>query len=198
MQTPNINNLLQTTHAKETQKVGAAASQEQISSKDQLDAAIVDSSSVSLQVKDNPLSLVQQSAIEHINDLLREEFGANALETAYESGIDVSPEATAERIVSMSTSFYNSFRSNHPELSDEEARSQFIDVISAGIDQGFGEARDILESLSILEGEIEENVDTTYELVQVGLQDFLDAAEEFDGSELSDFSDALDDDDLIF
>ena len=48
-------------------------------------------------------------------------------------------------------------------------------MIGGGIDQGFKEARDILNSLGVLEGEIADNIDKTYELVQTGLQDFRDS-----------------------
>ncbi len=42
-----------------------------------------------------------------------------------------------------------------------------------GIDQGFSEARDVLGGLKVLEGEIADNIDKTYEIIQKGLEDFL-------------------------
>lgn len=45
-------------------------------------------------------------------------------------------------------------------------------MIRKGIEQGFAEARDILASLQVLEGNILEDVDRTYELVQEGLNNF--------------------------
>jgi len=48
-------------------------------------------------------------------------------------------------------------------------------VISGGIDKGFKDARDILEGLNVLkEGNIAGNIDATYDLVQKGLQAFVD------------------------
>ncbi|WP_292746763.1 DUF5610 domain-containing protein, partial [Methylophaga sp. UBA3191] len=40
--------------------------------------------------------------------------------------------------------------------------------------QGFKEARDILGGLKVLEGDIAGNIDKTYDLVQQGLQSFVE------------------------
>ena len=45
-------------------------------------------------------------------------------------------------------------------------------AIGGGIDQGFAEARGILDGLGVLEGELKDNIDLTYDLVQQGLQAF--------------------------
>ncbi|MBA1333039.1 hypothetical protein QQ73_18915, partial [Candidatus Endoriftia persephone str. Guaymas] len=54
----------------------------------------------------------------------------------------------------------------------DSALNEFLELIGGGIEQGFAEARGILEGLEILNGEIEQNVDKTYELVQQGLERF--------------------------
>lgn len=123
---------------------------------------------------DNPMKLLFKTAIEEINKQLEPTLGDNALQSAYDSEIDVSPEATAERIVSASTAFYQAFKEQNPELSEEESLNEFLDVIGSGIDKGFEDAKEILESLSVLEGDIETNIDTTYDLVQEGLMSFKD------------------------
>ena len=48
------------------------------------------------------------------------------------------------------------------------------EVIGGGIDQWFKEARDILGGLKVLEGDIAGNIDKTYDLVQQGLQSFVE------------------------
>lgn len=123
----------------------------------------------SFSASDNPTALVLKAAIEGINEALEETLGPNAIQEAYDSGLDVSPEATAERIVSLSTAFLGAYQEQNPSASIED----FIAVISGGIDQGFTEARDILEGLNVLEGEIATNIDLTYDLVQQGLDDFV-------------------------
>jgi hypothetical protein len=49
-----------------------------------------------------------------------------------------------------------------------------MSVINGGIETGFKDARDILESLSVLDGKIASDIDSTYDLVQEGLKQFVD------------------------
>lgn len=120
----------------------------------------------------NPMQLLYKTAIEEINKYLEPTLGKNAAQSAYEENLDVSPEATAERIVQGSTAFYEAFKAQNSELSEEESLTEFMSVINTGIDTGFAEAKDILDSLSVLDGEIETNIDATYNIVQQGLNDF--------------------------
>jgi hypothetical protein len=120
----------------------------------------------------NPMQLVFKTAIEEINKQLEPIFGKNAAQSAYESNLDVSPEATAQRIVQGSTAFLDAFKEQNSELNEEESLFEFLDVISSGIDKGFEEAKGILDSLSVLEGDIETNIDLTYDLVKQGLNSF--------------------------
>ncbi len=71
----------------------------------QLNAAILESA-LSLSVADSPEALVLKTALEGINDALSATLGDNAIQNAYDSGLDVSHEATAERIVSLSTAIF--------------------------------------------------------------------------------------------
>ena len=143
--------------------------------KQQFNSAILQSSlDVSVSAGNKSLALVFKSAIEGVNDVLEPELGSNAIQNIYDSGLDVSPGATADRIVSLSTAFFFSYQEQHPELTDEQAANKFADIIGGGIDKGFAEARGILEGLKVLEGDIASNIDTTYDLVQQGLKAFVD------------------------
>lgn len=147
-----------------------------VSSKKQLNAAIIESSlKYNTTVGDQPLSLVLKTALQGINEALKASGVENNVEEAYESGVDFSPEATAERIVSFSTQFLASYRAQNSEMSEEESLTAFVDIISSGIDLGFSEAKDILGGLKVLEGDVSDNIDKTYALVQSGLQAFVDA-----------------------
>jgi hypothetical protein len=87
-------------------------------------------------------------------------------------GVDNSPEATAQRILGFATGFYESFKSQHADMGQTEVTDHFLDVIKGGIEQGFKEAREILDGLGVLQGSIASNIDKTYELIQKGLADF--------------------------
>ena len=144
-------------------------------SKQALNKSILESSmSVSLSSGDKSLSLLLKSAIEHINAALEPDMGPNAIQNAATSGVDVSPQATADRIVSMSTAFFAKYQEKHPEKDLETALKDFTKLIGDGINKGFAEARNILDGLSVLKGDIASNIDKTYELVQTGLKSFED------------------------
>lgn len=157
-------------------KIGQAPDTILVSSKKQLNAAIIESAlKFNTTIGDQPLSLVLKTALQGINEALKTSGVENNVEEAYESGVDFSPEATAERIVSFSTQFLASYRAQNSEMSEEESLTAFVDIISSGIDLGFSEAKDILGGLKVLEGDVSENIDKTYALVQSGLQAFVDA-----------------------
>jgi hypothetical protein len=157
-------------------KIGQDQESIAVINKKQLNAAIIESSlKFNTTMGDQPLSLLLKTALQGINEALKGMGVESTVEDAYESGVDFSPEATAERIVSFSTQFLGSYREQHPEMNEEESLTAFVDIISGGIEQGFGEAKDILEGLKVLDGEITSNIDKTYEFVQTGIQAFVDS-----------------------
>lgn len=127
---------------------------------------------VSIQSKNEPLALLLKSAIASINELLAPEFGDNAIATAAASDLDTSPEATAGRIVALSTGFFEAFKQQHVGEEQTEVLKTFMATIREGFERGFGEARDILEGLGVLDGEIASGIDQTYQLVLKGYADF--------------------------
>ena len=138
----------------------------------QLNVSILqESASVSLNSENDPLALVYKSAITSINEQLEADFGPDAIQNA--AGQDNSPEGTAGRIVSLSTAFFSAFQQQHSDLEGDESLNRFMDTIKGGIEKGFKEARDILQGLKVLGGDIAANIDKTYELVQKGLDDFV-------------------------
>jgi len=162
-----------------TDKTGEVQESLAVSQKKQLNAAIIESTlEFSNSLGDQPLSLALKTALQGINEALQANGVESSVEDAFESGVDYSPEATAERIVSFSTQFLGAFREQNPDMSEEESLNAFMDVIGSGIDQGFGEAKDILGGLNVLEGEVSDTIDTTYDLVQKGLQAFVDSLNE--------------------
>ena len=133
-----------------------------------LNASIVSSTfGNNSSIKDDPLKLLYRTAIDQINDILIAE-GKTALteETLEEKGDDFySPEKTAERITLFATGLYGAYRDQHQDMSEEEAVNRFTQLIGSGINKGFEEARGILDGLKVLDDDIKNNVDRTYDLV---------------------------------
>lgn len=125
---------------------------------------------VSIQSKNQPLSLLLKSAIAGINDLLKPQFGDNAIQAA--ASQDNTPDGTAERIVSISTGFLEAFKQQHPGENADEVLTKFMATIRSGFEKGAKEAQDILKGMGVLSGDIASNIDKTLELVRQGYADF--------------------------
>ncbi|WP_255756172.1 DUF5610 domain-containing protein [Massilia sp. erpn] len=138
----------------------------------QMNANILQASlSVSIGSQNDPLALVYKSALTSINEALKADYGENAVQNAVSQ--DNTPEGTAGRIVSLSTGFFDAYKKQNPTLGEDEALDKFMDTIKGGFEKGFKEARDILQGLKVLGGDISANIDKTYELVQKGYADFV-------------------------
>lgn len=144
-------------------------------SKQQQNAAILQAHiDVNISAKNDPLSLLYRTALEALGKELEPTLGPNAIEQIQQNGPDhYTPEATAERIVQLSTGFFQQYQDLHKDQELEEQVDSFIALITGGVDQGFGEAREILGGLGVLEeGGIAENIDKTYDLIIQGYADF--------------------------
>lgn len=126
---------------------------------------------VSIRSGDQSMQLLYKSAIENLNQILEPDFGKDALSA--QAGQDQSPEAVAERIVSLTTGLFGKFLEQRPGVEQSAAAQQFREVLSQGIEQGFAEAREILEGLKVLDEGISSTIDKTYELVQSKLDEFF-------------------------
>lgn len=144
------------------------------SSRDQQNRTILDASlQVSISSGNRSMELLYRIAIDKLNEVLAEDLGANVLREALDADLDVSPQATADRIVSLSTAFLPQYLEQHPELGEDEGRARFTELIRDGIQQGFDEARELLDGLGVLQGDIADNIDRTWALVQQGLDAFM-------------------------
>lgn len=95
-------------------------------------------------------------------DKLEARFKEEGVELKGLQASDFTPEKVSERILG-----FVSGRILAGE--DKEQQSQLMQQAREGIEQGFAEARDILDSLDVLSGRIKEDVDSTYDLIQQGL-----------------------------
>lgn len=137
-----------------------------------LNSAIVQTSmNVALQSGNDPLALLYKTAIEGINQALAPQLGKDAVANAA-TGQDNTADATASRIVSMSTALYGKYLEKNKLEDNEASRGKFIDVISVGFEQGFKEAQDVLGGLKVLDGDIAASIDKTRELVLKGFAEF--------------------------
>ena len=161
------------TPLEDAQKAAATTSQGQ---RDLRNTQILEASlQVSIQAGNEGLSLLYRTAIDEINNALAPELGPDAIQNAVSQ--DNSPEATAGRIVSMSTAMFHTFAALHPDEDMADVAQAFVATIRGGFEQGYTEAQDILNSLGVLgEGSpVAAGIGKTYELVHKGFDDWLNA-----------------------
>ncbi|GAB3247964.1 DUF5610 domain-containing protein [Chitinimonas naiadis] len=180
----NINNLDINQQAQTQAQTKTGATQNKLSDSQRLNLQMQQvkasySFSASITEGDNYYNLLFQATYESISSSLQLDTSTTAVQpptTPDDSQIDVSPEATAKRILDMSTGFLELFKKQHPGEDEATVLKNFMDTIGSGIEQGFKEARGILDGLGVLKGDIAGNIDKTWDLVQSGLKDFADKA----------------------
>lgn len=130
---------------------------------------------VSIKSANSSLALLYRTAIDRINTMLEPEMGPNALGDA--ATPVQTPEATAGRIVSMTTAFYDAYagQARNQGKDPETLAQDFVNLIRGGFEKGFGEAKDILSGLGVMgeDSPIEQGINKTYALVMQGFDDFL-------------------------
>lgn len=138
----------------------------------QLNVQILEASAtVSISAGNDSQALVFRSAIGRINERLAPELGENAIQNA--ASQDNSAEATADRILKLSTGFYDAYAAQHANEDPEQVARNFVGLIRGGFEKGFGEAKEVLQGLNVFGGDVESGVMQTYDLVNKGYDDFL-------------------------
>ena len=165
------NKTTETSETTEEKKLSGYASSQL--NKQKLNATIMENQlKLSTGDDDNSMRLLYKTALEGINSELEAEFGPNAAEKIKNSGVDTSPQATADRIVGFATAFYQKFSEQNPDMPEEERLDKFLSLVGGGVDKGFEDARGILDGLGVLEGKVSDDIDSTYSLIQEGFAKF--------------------------
>ena len=128
---------------------------------------------VTLASGDQSMALLYRSAIDAIDAELDLVLGENTpAKPMAGAEIDYSPAATADRILQFATGFFALHQQQNPQSDYEQQLNSFMDKITKAIDDGFGQAKEILSGLKVLQGDIAAGVESTYELIQTGLAKF--------------------------
>ncbi|MBD9401801.1 DUF5610 domain-containing protein [Comamonas sp. CMM02] len=155
----------------EAQKTAAASSQGQQNLRNSriLQASL----QVSIQAGNDSLALLYRTAVDEIDNVLAPELGPNAIQNAMSQ--DNSAQATAGRIVGLSTAMFNAYAARYPDKDMEVVAQDFVNVVRGGFEQGYKEAEDILNSLGVLSAgsPVAEGISQTFALVQKGYDDWL-------------------------
>lgn len=120
--------------------------------------------------KVSPQQLVDLHVIDKLEKALNiEKLSLKGLETE-----DFSPQAVADRILTSVKQAFGRFQQSQPERD----RDEFFSQVRDGLEKGFAEAKDMLDNLGVLQGQIAANVDKTYDLTLQGLDDLQSGSSE--------------------
>jgi hypothetical protein len=117
------------------------------------------------------LDVVRERAFAQLRNVVNEARAALGIPEG--QSIDTSPDATADRIVNFALQFFSKYSENNGLANDEEGRRQFADFIGSAINKGIGEARDILQGLQVLSGNVNNQIDETADIISRRLEDFV-------------------------
>lgn len=114
------------------------------------------------------LSITSKQIVDKLNEYLKADLpdGVQSLKPE-----DVTPEATADRIVSGATAFFDVFAKQNSDLSGEELLNKFLETIKAGISKGYDDATGILQDLGAFDVEgVKDGVEKTKSLIDEKLK----------------------------
>ena len=118
--------------------------------------------------------VLQDSLEERLNAMLESAGVESTVADLLASDADFSPQATAGRIVDFAVGFYEAYQQNHE---GEEGKAQlegFVQLIKGAIEEGFAGAQELLGRLGDISGEIQTNIDETFDLTMKGIDDFTE------------------------
>jgi hypothetical protein len=116
------------------------------------------------------LTISAQKVVEKLNELLKGSL-PNGIESLKPE--EVTPDATAERIVRGATGFFGVFAQQHPELEGEELLNKFLSTIQGGIETGYNQAVGILGDLGAFEFDgVKSGIEETKRLIGEKLADY--------------------------
>ena len=133
---------------------------------------------VSVQIKGkagekNPYVLTADEILRRINKELGDQLpeGVESLDPA-----EHTPEATADRIVSGVTAFFDAFARQNKNLKGDELVDTFIETVKRGVQKGYDDAYGILEGIGAFNVEgVREGIEQTKILIETKLNSFAES-----------------------
>jgi hypothetical protein len=118
----------------------------------------------------------QQALMKEVQQRLNEKLGLSGQQQLqYQQADNFAPQTVANRILGFVEGHIKSQKS---QGLDQEGQDELLAKARSGIEQGFSEARDIIESMNMLNGKIKQDVDDTYALIQKGLDELENGTSE--------------------
>ena len=118
------------------------------------------------------LRITQDLLLSEVGKKLEAMFSEHGIELSDYKEVDMSADATAQRIFDFSTGMIEIYRQQNPDLSEEELVDQFEETIRGAVKQGYEEAVEILEGMGIW-GVAQDNAEQTMSLLDEKFDEFF-------------------------
>lgn len=118
------------------------------------------------------LTIASKQIVDKLNEILKNKL-PNGLQSL--KAEDVTPEASADSVVKGVTSLFSAFAKQNQDLKPEELVKKFIEEAKKGVEQGYGDAKEVLTSLGALEiNGVEDGISKTKDLILQKLDKFAE------------------------
>ena len=134
---------------------------------------LVDAVNVNIRVDEGFANQVLNDSLnDKLNAMFKEAGMDTTVDSLLKSGLDFSPEATANRIIELATSFFGQYQANNEGTEEGEQIEGFVEMIKGAVEQGFAGAQEMLEGLGEIDSDVQGGIDKTFDLAVEGIDDW--------------------------
>ena len=139
----------------------------------QAKSLLIDAVDVNIRVDGGFANRVLNDSLnDKLNAMFQEAGVDTTVDSLLESGLDFSPEATANRIVELAVGFFEQYQANNEGTEKGEQIEGFVDMIKGAVEEGFAGAQEMLEGLGDIDPDVQEGIDRTFDLVVKEIDDW--------------------------
>ena len=140
---------------------------------------LVDAVNVNIRVDGGFANRVLNDSLnDKLNAMFQEAGMDTTVDSLLQSGLDYSPEATANRIVEFATGFFGQYQANTEGTEEGEQVEGFVAMIKGAVEEGFAGAQEMLEGLGEIDPDVQGGIDKTFDLVMKGIDDWASDRDE--------------------
>ena len=124
---------------------------------------------------DDNLELLFASFIAYFNQVFEEDLGGILLDNSIEPDLKSSISSFSDRIVTVTTDLFETYFDLHPELSEQEALDQYMNMLYSSINMTVSDFKEMLDRLQQLDEETSSALDEISDSIIEKGNEFIDS-----------------------
>ncbi|MGB0205735.1 MAG: hypothetical protein ACPF9K_11880 [Neptuniibacter sp.] len=124
---------------------------------------------------DDNLELLFASFIAYFNQVFEEDLGGILLDNSMEPDLKSSVSSFSDRIVTVTTDLFETYFDLHPELSEQEALDQYMNMLYSSINMTVSDFKEMLDRLHQLDEETSSALDEISDSIIEKGNEFIDS-----------------------